>query len=323
MTEKIEESHDFARQVQREVYTRVTKVSGAQRDRGIKKAPFVVLIGANMPSVLAEISFLTNPRDERLLKRSDYREKIAYALYEGILGYVKNLGEVRDRAAGGFGSNFRLPPGRISDILNLMARIFVKHAWLVAVLTALPFLCSAQEKPSVRPVMPATDWRQVEFRALPLSAISAYGGDPAVEREYGVKALELRTYQLGKTQMTVVVEPALDATSAYGLLTFYQTPAMTSEKGIQLAVGDANQTLMARGNNFIRFLHGKNPPPSGSDYQALLVFRGGAQTVSERDPGVAPPDAPEGIGAREREIPPGTRGGQTCAVFLPHGPHRI
>ncbi|HMD85932.1 MAG TPA: N-acetylmuramoyl-L-alanine amidase [Terriglobia bacterium] len=95
MTEKIEESQDFARQVQREVYTRVTKVSGAQRDRGTKKAPFVVLIGANMPSVLAEISFLTNPHDERLLKRSDYREKIAYALYEGILGYVKNLGEVR------------------------------------------------------------------------------------------------------------------------------------------------------------------------------------------------------------------------------------
>jgi len=95
MTEKIEESQDFARVVQREVYTRVTKVSGGQQDRGTKKAPFVVLIGANMPSVLAEISFLTNPRDERLLKRSDYREKIAAALYEGILGYVKNLGEVR------------------------------------------------------------------------------------------------------------------------------------------------------------------------------------------------------------------------------------
>ena len=95
MTEKIEESQDFARLVQREVYSRVTKVSGAQRDRGIKKAPFVVLIGANMPSVLAEISFLTNPRDERLLKRTDYREKIASALYEGILDYLKNVGEVR------------------------------------------------------------------------------------------------------------------------------------------------------------------------------------------------------------------------------------
>jgi N-acetylmuramoyl-L-alanine amidase len=95
MTEKIEESQDFARQVQREVYTHVTKASGAQRDRGTKKAPFVVLIGANMPSVLAEISFLTNPRDERLLKKSDYREKIAYALYAGILDYLKNLGEVK------------------------------------------------------------------------------------------------------------------------------------------------------------------------------------------------------------------------------------
>lgn len=95
MTEKIEESQDFARQLQREVYTRVTKVSGTQRDRGVKKAPFVVLIGANMPSVLAEISFLTNPRDERMLKRPDYREKIASALYDGIVEYVKNLGEVR------------------------------------------------------------------------------------------------------------------------------------------------------------------------------------------------------------------------------------
>jgi N-acetylmuramoyl-L-alanine amidase len=95
MTEKIEESQDFANQVQRQVYNHVTKASGAQRDRGIKKAPFVVLIGANMPSVLAEISFLTNPKDERLLRRPDYREKIAEALYAGILGYLKTLGEVK------------------------------------------------------------------------------------------------------------------------------------------------------------------------------------------------------------------------------------
>ena len=55
----------------------------------------MVLIGANMPSVLAEISFLTNPKDEHLLRRSDYREKIAEALYEGILDYLKTLGEVK------------------------------------------------------------------------------------------------------------------------------------------------------------------------------------------------------------------------------------
>lgn len=94
LTEKIEESQEFAQVVQREVYMRVTKAGGAQRDRGTKKAPFVVLIGANMPSVLAEISFLSNPRDEHSLRRSDYRQKIAYALYEGIVDYVKNLGQM-------------------------------------------------------------------------------------------------------------------------------------------------------------------------------------------------------------------------------------
>lgn len=96
LTEKIEESQEFARQVQREVHERVAKASGGpQRDRGVKKAPFAVLIGANMPSILAEISFLTNPRDERLLKQGDYRQRLADALYRGILGYVKNLGGVK------------------------------------------------------------------------------------------------------------------------------------------------------------------------------------------------------------------------------------
>jgi len=158
-----------------------------------------------------------------------------------------------------------------------MARIFAKHAWLVAVLTVLPFLCSAQEKPLVIPLVPAANWRQVDAQPLPLSALSKYGGDPVVEQEYGVKELELRTYQLGKTRTQVVVEPTPDATSAYGLLTFYQIPAMTPEKDIELAVGDANETLMARGNNFIRFLRGKDSPPSESDYQALLVFVGGSK----------------------------------------------
>jgi hypothetical protein len=157
-----------------------------------------------------------------------------------------------------------------------MARIFAKHAWLVAALAALPLYCSAQQKPMVIPVVPAADWRQVDSQPLPLRAVSEYNGDPAVEQDYGVKALELRTYQLGKTRTQVVVEPTPDATSAYGLLTFYQTPEMTPEKGLELAVRDINQTLMARGNNFIRFLRGKEMP-SESDYQALLVFVGGTK----------------------------------------------
>jgi N-acetylmuramoyl-L-alanine amidase len=91
-TEKIQESQAFARLVQRQVHDSLIKAGSAQRDRGLKKAPFVVLIGANMPSILAEISFLTNPRDERSLRKPDYRQKVAQALYVGIARYVNALG---------------------------------------------------------------------------------------------------------------------------------------------------------------------------------------------------------------------------------------
>jgi N-acetylmuramoyl-L-alanine amidase len=60
-------------------------------NRGVKKAPFIVLIGANMPSVLAEISFVSNPRDERRLKTPEHRQKIAESLYRGISRYVNGL----------------------------------------------------------------------------------------------------------------------------------------------------------------------------------------------------------------------------------------
>ncbi len=148
---------------------------------------------------------------------------------------------------------------------------------MVAVLTVLPFLCSAQEKPAVIPVLPAANWRQLDFRPMLLEALGKYGGDPAVEQEYGVKGFELRTYGLGGTRTLVVVEPTPDASSAYGLLTFYQTPAMTPEKDVQLAVSDANETLMVRGGDFIRFLRGKDSPPSASDFRALLIFVGGSE----------------------------------------------
>jgi N-acetylmuramoyl-L-alanine amidase len=95
LTEKIEESRHFARLVQNSVYTDLEKDTGNLRNRGIKKAPFVVLIGANMPSILAEISFVSNPRDEKLLRKGSYRQKIAQALYDGILKYVATLGGVK------------------------------------------------------------------------------------------------------------------------------------------------------------------------------------------------------------------------------------
>jgi len=61
----------------------------------VKKAPFVVLIGANMPSVLAEISFVSNPGDEAKLETPEYREKIAESLYKGIAKYAGGLSGVK------------------------------------------------------------------------------------------------------------------------------------------------------------------------------------------------------------------------------------
>ena len=56
----------------------------------MKIAPFIVLIGANMPSILAEISFVSSPADERNLQSAAYRQQIAEALYQGIARYEQS-----------------------------------------------------------------------------------------------------------------------------------------------------------------------------------------------------------------------------------------
>jgi N-acetylmuramoyl-L-alanine amidase len=95
LKEKIEESHEFASDVQRSLHSGLAAKNPGLRDRGVKKAPFIVLIGANMPSILAEISFVSNPGDERRLGTSEYRQKIAESLYRGIAKYVSGLSGVK------------------------------------------------------------------------------------------------------------------------------------------------------------------------------------------------------------------------------------
>ena len=89
--DKIDESREFATRIQTALYAVSTKTNVAAKNRGIKKAPFVVLIGASMPSVLAEIGFLTNASDEALLRNPAHRQKIAEALYKGIASYADTL----------------------------------------------------------------------------------------------------------------------------------------------------------------------------------------------------------------------------------------
>ena len=95
LKEKIEESREFAGDVQQSLHSGLAAKSPGIRNRGVKKAPFIVLIGANMPSILAEISFVSNPIDEHRLETAEYRQKIAESLYRGIAKYVNGLSGVK------------------------------------------------------------------------------------------------------------------------------------------------------------------------------------------------------------------------------------
>jgi len=89
--DKVEESKELASDIQDSLTQRLQLVTHSEKNRGVKKAPFIVLIGANMPSILSEISFVSNPSDERLLRKGDQRERIADGLYRGISSYLDSL----------------------------------------------------------------------------------------------------------------------------------------------------------------------------------------------------------------------------------------
>jgi N-acetylmuramoyl-L-alanine amidase len=90
-TEKIDESRELAEDVQESLSKRIQKTTKPVKNRGVRKAPFVVLIGADMPSILTEISFLSNPTDEQLLKKPEYRQRVAEGLYQGVSDYLQSM----------------------------------------------------------------------------------------------------------------------------------------------------------------------------------------------------------------------------------------
>lgn len=96
---RVAESRELARYIQ----AGLVRGIGAQSprtamNRGVKHAPFVVLLGAAMPSVLAEVSFLSNPKDEALLQTSQFRERIAASLFAGLNAYLRKNRSVESKA---------------------------------------------------------------------------------------------------------------------------------------------------------------------------------------------------------------------------------
>jgi len=97
LKDKIDESKELAADVDASLYAGLRKGNPELRNRGVKKAPFVVLIGANMPSILAEISFVTNPDTAEKLETPEYRERVAESLYKGIAVYAQGINGGRAR----------------------------------------------------------------------------------------------------------------------------------------------------------------------------------------------------------------------------------
>jgi N-acetylmuramoyl-L-alanine amidase len=89
--DKAAESKEFASNVQTALFQFAQRNNPQARNRGVRKAPFVVLIGAHMPSILAEIGFISNPKEEALLKKPEQRQKLAEALFRGVQKYAESL----------------------------------------------------------------------------------------------------------------------------------------------------------------------------------------------------------------------------------------
>ena len=90
---KIQESHDLADAIQRNLVKSLAKDLPGIHNLGVKGGPFWVLIGGEMPSVLVEISHLSNAKEEAKLKTQKYRDLAAQGIFDGIMEYVRSLGK--------------------------------------------------------------------------------------------------------------------------------------------------------------------------------------------------------------------------------------
>jgi N-acetylmuramoyl-L-alanine amidase len=89
-TMKLQESRLLAQSIQQHLYRSMHTVNGEVKDYGVKRAPFVVLLGAEMPGVLVEVSCLSNHDEEQRLRDPAYREAIARYIETGVIKYLES-----------------------------------------------------------------------------------------------------------------------------------------------------------------------------------------------------------------------------------------
>jgi len=154
-----------------------------------------------------------------------------------------------------------------------MVGIPAKRLWVGFAFLMLAPLARAQ-KPSAIPLVPAAEWHLESSRTATVESVRQFGGDPTVEREYGVDALEIRSYSLYDATVEAVVEASPDRTTAYGLLTYYGTGAVAFTPGLARAALGPDTTLMAHGRYFFRIPRGSGTASriSDNDIDALLFM---------------------------------------------------
>ncbi len=99
-----EESNDLAQIVQKSLYSEVKNHHPILRNRGVKKAPFIVLINLNMPGILTEVGFISNPSEEKYFTGKKGQEQVAEALYKGIEKYFRSLGALPSQSTANLNS---------------------------------------------------------------------------------------------------------------------------------------------------------------------------------------------------------------------------
>jgi N-acetylmuramoyl-L-alanine amidase len=101
MDTRRDESQRFAKKIQTELHRSVLGFNPAVQDRGVKTAPFAVLIRTEMPAILAEVSCLSNDEEVKLLTKNAYKQTIAEAILKGIRSYADDLKGTEERAKNG------------------------------------------------------------------------------------------------------------------------------------------------------------------------------------------------------------------------------
>lgn len=140
---------------------------------------------------------------------------------------------------------------------------------------------AAAQKSVVIPLLPAPAWTHESTSAIPLSQLSAYGDNAAMDAEVGVTTASRRIYRGRNGQVAVIFEQAADPSSAYALFTLYQTRRMTPVPGVDLAVSGPLYALMTRGRYFIRVLIPASGALNENEVKSLLMTIGGARISAE------------------------------------------